>query len=152
MRNSTPGNTVLRADGIAPGGFQATAAGTGPGIDAAQLEFLDQPVTLAATPPPDATCAVPTPRCSCPAGSASATSCGRPEHGLPRREAVGPAPAARAQARRGPRVLPERRAARRVGVPGVALLVGGGDAERGHVVVGPADHRQAGRHAVAGTP
>jgi chromate transporter len=46
--------------------------------------------------------------------------------------------------------LPDRRPVRRVGVPGVALLVGGGDAERRHVVVGFADHRQAGRHAVAG--
>src|ERR1700722_16350424 len=36
-----------------PGG--AVMAGTGPGIDAALSEFLDQPVTLAATPPPDAT-------------------------------------------------------------------------------------------------
>jgi chromate transporter len=50
---------------------------------------------------------------------------------------------------RGTRGLPlDRRPAGRVGVPGVALLVRGGHAERGHVVVGLADHRQAGRHAV----
>ena len=36
-----------------PGGTAMT--GTGPGIDAALSEFLGQPVTLAATPPPDAT-------------------------------------------------------------------------------------------------
>jgi hypothetical protein len=36
-----------------PGGTVVT--GTGPGTDAALSEFLGQPVTLAATPPPDAT-------------------------------------------------------------------------------------------------
>ena len=37
-----------------PGGAVLMAS-AGPGIDAALSEFLDQPVTLAATPPPDAT-------------------------------------------------------------------------------------------------